>query len=161
MAERKENSRRTMARVIVASSMGTAFEWYDFFIFGSLAPIISKVFFAGLDPTPALIAALAAQPMAWEGEPYPDGLEVLVKEAHDHAIQYAPIVYPFAIQTEHERFEIAPTDQTIEVPGAYLHGLLTRRYHWDNAFVGSNLRFRGDHRAMNRDTREFLNRFHR
>lgn len=59
MAERKEHSRRTMARVVVASSMGTAFEWYDFFIFGSLAPIISKVFFAGLDPTPALIAALA------------------------------------------------------------------------------------------------------
>ena len=49
----------SMARVIVASSAGTAFEWYDFFIFGSLAPVISKVFFAGLDPTPALIAALA------------------------------------------------------------------------------------------------------
>ncbi|MFL6849807.1 MAG: MFS transporter [Sphingomicrobium sp.] len=48
-----------MARVIIASSAGTAFEWYDFFIFGSLAPVISRVFFAGLDPTPALIAALA------------------------------------------------------------------------------------------------------
>jgi MFS family permease len=48
-----------MARIIVASSAGTAFEWYDFFIFGSLAPVISKVFFAGLDPTAALIAALA------------------------------------------------------------------------------------------------------
>ncbi|HVE02215.1 MAG TPA: MFS transporter [Sphingomicrobium sp.] len=48
-----------MARVIVASSAGTAFEWYDFFIFGSLAPVISKVFFAGLDPTSGLLAALA------------------------------------------------------------------------------------------------------
>ncbi|MBA3669358.1 MAG: MFS transporter [Sphingomonas sp.] len=48
-----------MTRVIAASSAGTTFEWYDFFIFGSLAPIISKVFFAGLDPTPALVAALA------------------------------------------------------------------------------------------------------
>jgi MFS family permease len=48
-----------MARIVIASSAGTAFEWYDFFIFGSLAPVISKVFFAGLDPTPALIAALA------------------------------------------------------------------------------------------------------
>jgi MFS family permease len=47
-----------MARVVIASSAGTAFEWYDFFIFGSLAPVISKVFFAGLEPTPALIAAL-------------------------------------------------------------------------------------------------------
>ncbi len=48
----------SMARVIVASSAGTAFEWYDFFIFGSLAPVIGKAFFSGLDPTPALIAAL-------------------------------------------------------------------------------------------------------
>lgn len=49
----------SMARVVIASSAGTTFEWYDFFIFGSLAPVISKVFFAGLDPTPALLAALA------------------------------------------------------------------------------------------------------
>ena len=49
----------SMARVVIASSAGTAFEWYDFFIFGSLAPVIGKIFFAGLDPTPALIAALA------------------------------------------------------------------------------------------------------
>ncbi|QNN65363.1 MFS transporter [Sphingomonas rhizophila] len=49
----------SMTRVVTASSAGTAFEWYDFFIFGSLTPIISKVFFAGLDPTAALVAALA------------------------------------------------------------------------------------------------------
>ena len=48
-----------MAKVVTASSAGTAFEWYDFFIFGSLAPVIAKVFLAGLDPTSALIAALA------------------------------------------------------------------------------------------------------
>jgi len=61
MAETAANRDKSgpMARVIIASSAGTAFEWYDFFIFGSLAPVISKVFFAGLDPTPALIAALA------------------------------------------------------------------------------------------------------
>ncbi|MDL2341350.1 MAG: MFS transporter, partial [Pseudomonadota bacterium] len=59
MSEREPAGSQSMARVIIASSAGTAFEWYDFFIFGSLAPIISKVFFAGLDPTPALVAALA------------------------------------------------------------------------------------------------------
>src|SRR6476469_9854701 len=48
-----------MARVIVASSAGTAFEWYDFFIYGSLAPVIYKVFFASLGPTSELLAALA------------------------------------------------------------------------------------------------------
>ena len=58
IAESHEQKRWSMARVVIASSAGTAFEWYDFFIFGSLAPVISKVFFAGLEPTPALIAAL-------------------------------------------------------------------------------------------------------
>jgi MFS family permease len=59
VAEEHHHKPWSMARVIIASSAGTAFEWYDFFIFGSLAPVISRVFFAGLDPTPALIAALA------------------------------------------------------------------------------------------------------
>jgi MFS family permease len=48
----------SMRRVIAASAAGTAFEWYDFFIFGSLAVTIQKVFFAGLNPTAGLIAAL-------------------------------------------------------------------------------------------------------
>jgi len=59
VAEQQQHKPWSMARVIIASSAGTAFEWYDFFIFGSLAPVISKVFFAGLDSTQALIAALA------------------------------------------------------------------------------------------------------
>jgi MFS family permease len=49
----------SMTRVVTASSAGTAFEWYDFFIFGSLTPVIAKVFLAGLDETHALVAALA------------------------------------------------------------------------------------------------------
>lgn len=59
IAERREDKPWSLARVVIASSAGTTFEWYDFFIFGSLAPVISRVFFANLDPTPALIAALA------------------------------------------------------------------------------------------------------
>ncbi len=59
VAESHQHKAWGMARVIIASSAGTAFEWYDFFIFGSLAPVISKVFFAGLDATSALLAALA------------------------------------------------------------------------------------------------------
>ncbi len=57
-AEARHHERWSMTRVVIASSTGTAFEWYDFFIFGSLAPVIGKVFFSALDPTPALIAAL-------------------------------------------------------------------------------------------------------
>jgi len=59
LAEPQQHKPWSMARVITASSAGTAFEWYDFFIFGSLTPVIAKVFLAGLDPTSALIAALA------------------------------------------------------------------------------------------------------
>lgn len=59
LAEPHHRKPWSMARVITASSAGTAFEWYDFFIFGSLTPVIAKVFLAGLDPTSALIAALA------------------------------------------------------------------------------------------------------
>ncbi len=59
VAGQQDRKGGSMARIVIASSAGTAFEWYDFFIFGSLAPVISKVFFAGLDATQALIAALA------------------------------------------------------------------------------------------------------
>jgi MFS family permease len=36
-------------RVILASSLGTGCEWYDFFLYGSLAAVISKQFFAGVN----------------------------------------------------------------------------------------------------------------
>ncbi|MFI4936104.1 MAG: MFS transporter [Caulobacterales bacterium] len=49
----------SMFTVVAASAAGTTFEWYDFFIFGSLVQIISKNFFAQLGPTAGLIAALA------------------------------------------------------------------------------------------------------
>src|ERR1700678_1090453 len=44
--------------VIAASAIGTTFEWYDFFVFGTLAPVIAKNFFTALDPTAGLLAAL-------------------------------------------------------------------------------------------------------
>jgi len=47
-------------KVIFASSLGTVFEWYDFYLYGSLAAIIAKQFFAALDPTAAFIASLMA-----------------------------------------------------------------------------------------------------
>ena len=47
-------------KVIFASSLGTVFEWYDFYLYGSLAVIIGKQFFAALDPTAQFIASLLA-----------------------------------------------------------------------------------------------------
>jgi MFS family permease len=46
-------------KVIFASSLGTVFEWYDFYLYGSLATIIAKQFFIG-DPTTTFIFALLA-----------------------------------------------------------------------------------------------------
>jgi MFS family permease len=47
-------------KVIFASSLGTVFEWYDFYLYGSLAAIIAKQFFAGTDPNTGFIFALLA-----------------------------------------------------------------------------------------------------
>ncbi|WP_413675421.1 MFS transporter [Massilia cellulosiltytica] len=46
-------------KVIFASSLGTVFEWYDFYLYGSLATVIAKQFFIG-DPTTSFIFALLA-----------------------------------------------------------------------------------------------------
>ena len=51
---------REVRGVIFASSLGTVFEWYDFYLYGSLAAIISKQFFSGVNPTAAFIFALMA-----------------------------------------------------------------------------------------------------
>ncbi|MDN5842784.1 MAG: MHS family MFS transporter [Alcaligenaceae bacterium] len=45
-------------RVILASSMGTVFEWYDFYVYGSLASVIAIHFFSSLTPTAGFISAL-------------------------------------------------------------------------------------------------------
>jgi len=47
-------------KVIFASSLGTVFEWYDFYLYGSLAAVIAKQFFSGLDEGSAFIFALLA-----------------------------------------------------------------------------------------------------
>jgi hypothetical protein len=51
---------RVHRRVILASSLGTVFEWYDFYLYGSLAAIISKQFFSGVNETTGFIFALLA-----------------------------------------------------------------------------------------------------
>jgi MFS family permease len=53
------SDKSTIWSVIWASSVGTLIEWYDFYIFGSLAAIISKQFFPSTNPQAALLSALA------------------------------------------------------------------------------------------------------
>jgi len=47
-------------KVIFASSLGTVFEWYDFYLYGSLSALIAAQFFSGVNPTAAFIFALMA-----------------------------------------------------------------------------------------------------
>ena len=57
-AQRKVDLKRDRL-VIVASSLGTVFEWYDFFLYGILAALIGKLFFPIDNPTAATLASLA------------------------------------------------------------------------------------------------------
>ena len=55
-----EPSRQRSSLVIAASSLGTVFEWYDFYLYGLLATILSAQFFSGVNETTGFILALAA-----------------------------------------------------------------------------------------------------
>ena len=50
--------------VIFASSLGTVFEWYDFYIYGTLAPILAAQFFAGVNPSAASSSPCSPLPPA-------------------------------------------------------------------------------------------------
>ncbi|MFM8913268.1 MAG: MFS transporter, partial [Flammeovirgaceae bacterium] len=53
------DQKKALWSVITASSVGTLIEWYDFFIFGSLATILSEQFFPKANPTAAFLSTLA------------------------------------------------------------------------------------------------------
>ncbi len=53
------NQNKGIWKVIGASSLGTLIEWYDFYIFGSLATVIASQFFPKTNPTAALLSTLA------------------------------------------------------------------------------------------------------
>src|SRR5687767_6723107 len=54
-----KEDKKTLWFVITASSVGTLIEWYDFYIFGSLAIILSEQFFPNTNPTAAFLSTLA------------------------------------------------------------------------------------------------------
>ncbi len=54
-----QNQTKGIWKVIAASSVGTLIEWYDFYIFGSLATVIASQFFPKTNPTAALLSTLA------------------------------------------------------------------------------------------------------
>jgi MFS family permease len=60
VAEQQKGIDSAHKRVIFASSLGTVFEWYDFYLYGSLITIITKKFFSGMNDTTAFLFALLA-----------------------------------------------------------------------------------------------------
>jgi MFS family permease len=58
MTDKAADAPRSMTLVVVASAAGTMFEWYDFFIFGSLAAIIARHFFSGVSDAQGYLFAL-------------------------------------------------------------------------------------------------------
>jgi MFS family permease len=57
--QRLESTTREERRVIFASSLGTVFEWYDFYIYATLAPFFAALFFPSGNQTAALMASFA------------------------------------------------------------------------------------------------------
>ena len=60
LAEERRAMSRKERKVILASSLGTVFEWYDFYLYGLLAVVITQQFFSGVNETTGFILALAA-----------------------------------------------------------------------------------------------------
>src|SRR6478672_1519090 len=54
-----EPARRDIRNVVLASSLGTVFEWYDFYLYATLAPFFASLFFPKGNDTAALLAAFA------------------------------------------------------------------------------------------------------
>src|SRR5450756_2627669 len=61
---------RGIWKVIAASSVGTMIEWYDFYIFGSLAAIIATQFFPGGNPTASFLKTLATFAVGFAVRPF-------------------------------------------------------------------------------------------
>jgi MFS family permease len=63
-------SKSERRRVLIASSLGTAFEWYDFHLYGTLAPIIAKHYFSGVSEAQAFIFALLTFAAGFVARPF-------------------------------------------------------------------------------------------
>src|SRR6187549_3580193 len=65
-----KDEKKTLWFVITASSLGTLIEWYDFYLFGSLAIILSEQFFPQSNPTAAFLSTLATFAVGFVVRPF-------------------------------------------------------------------------------------------
>src|SRR6187399_697991 len=68
IADRADRSR---LRVILAASIGSAIEWYDFFLYGTAAALVfGELFFPNFDPAAATMAAFATHAVGFFARPF-------------------------------------------------------------------------------------------
>src|SRR6187549_2585696 len=65
-----KDQKKTLWFVITASSVGTLIEWYDFYIFGALATILSEQFFPNTNPAVSFMAVLATFAVGFVVRPF-------------------------------------------------------------------------------------------
>src|SRR5262245_35872288 len=63
-------SQREVRRVVFASSLGTVFEWYDFYLYATLAPFFGALFFPSGNATAELLLALATYAAGFVVRPF-------------------------------------------------------------------------------------------
>jgi metabolite-proton symporter len=65
-----QDRRRQVTRAVVASTVGTAIEWYDFFLYGTAAALVfPKLFFPNSDPVSGLLIAFSTQAVGFAARP--------------------------------------------------------------------------------------------
>jgi hypothetical protein len=87
------NDAGTLRRVITASSLGTLFEWYDFYLYGSLAVFFGGLFFPSGNETAQLLASLAT---------FGAGFGVRPLGAYSPYKSFSLIAEPYLIFTRHK-----------------------------------------------------------
>jgi MFS family permease len=107
------------AKVIFASSWGTVFERYDFYLYGSLATIISKQFFSGVNETAGfifeLLAFTAASRSVLSAHCYAERLGDLVGRKYTFLVT----IVMMGISTKRRAETHSPNDCTAAVSGSY------------------------------------------
>ena len=103
-------------KVIFASSLGTVFEWYDFYLYGSLAAIIGKQFFTGLDPTAQFIASLMAPSVRVLGSQLVARSSTLASTCATRLAEKAPIASISSTSSAKPRPSLTPTFKSDSIP---------------------------------------------
>ena len=70
MAVTEQVSRQQLTRAVIAATVGTSIEWYDFFLYGSAAALVlNQQFFPNVDPTSGILIAFGTNFVGFAARP--------------------------------------------------------------------------------------------